>query len=164
MIIVRSCQAVRRQEGIDPAADVQNLISPLPGIGLDKVEIGRVELAEVEAEWKKLGSDQRKLVRRIYVAGELSWQQIDEEYKKRLLPIYVGEPTLLDYLLERSTLLECDTARGVWGLKYSEGNFFLPNPTWKIKPNLREAVGEMIQREETAYAASSQHVGSMPSS
>lgn len=106
----------------------------------------RAGVEEVERQWNGLSPSQKKLVGRIYAAGQLSWQQIDDDYKKGL-PIY-SEPMLIDHLLERSTLLECDNPTSLWSLEYSKRTFLTPNPTWRIRSNLREAVGQMIRKEE----------------
>lgn len=113
--------------------------------GHTKTPLFSLEVVEVRSEWAKLTENQKELLKRIYVAGELSWSQIDEKYKNTL-PIYV-EPFLVDYLLERSTLLECTNATSLHALKYSEKNFFRPDPIWKVKPDLRSAVREVAMRE-----------------
>jgi hypothetical protein len=101
-----------------------------------------VELAEVVSEWRKLDASQKQLLARIYVSGQLAWNQIDDEYKQTR-PIY-AEPLLFDYLLERSTLLDCDNPTTLIGL--SKRSSFFINPVWRIRPALRVAVGEVIAR------------------
>lgn len=106
--------------------------------------ISSVQLAEAESEWKKLDESQKRLLGRIYVTGELFWNQIDEEYKKTR-PIY-ADPFLFDYLLERSTLLDCANPTSLIGLTHSNKPNYFANPVWKIKPELRTAVGELLDR------------------
>jgi hypothetical protein len=101
-----------------------------------------VQLAEVESEWKKLDESQKQLLGRIYVTGELSWNQIDEEYKKTR-PIY-ADAFLFDYLLECSTLLDCANPTSLIGILHSNRPNYFANPVWKIKPELRIAVGEVL--------------------
>lgn len=115
------------------------------------IEIDRllhVKIAEVKAEWKRLNKSQKQLLRRIYVMGQVSWDQIDEEYKSKLLPTSTDRSLGLDYLLERSTLLEgSPDSTSLWQLKYGENPILHVYPTWKIRPDLRVAVGEIIGGE-----------------
>jgi hypothetical protein len=106
--------------------------------------ISSVQLAEAESEWRKLDESQKQLLGRIYVTGELSWNQIDEDYKNTR-PIY-ADPFIFDYLLERSTLLDCANPTSLIGLRHSNKPNYFANPVWNIKPELRAAVGELLAR------------------
>jgi hypothetical protein len=109
----------------------------------DNADLLPVQLAEVESEWRKLDASQKQLLAKIYVSGELSWNQIDKEYKKTRR-IY-AEPSLFDYLLERSTLLDCANLTTLMSLGPDRSSFSV-NPVWKVKPALRMALGEVIAR------------------